>query len=207
MSAESWKSGADDGLPKLGRKGEAWLRRKIRAQLFKKGPEGRYLPMLPSRFAHWMAGAIEGLLDLYIDNALRYVRWEDADEFRGRDFANGAWVVDTEAVKDDWQKRVDDLDRADDDEIESLDDWLKADIGGELFFRGAVGGMPLLTAEARAEASTRRNDRRLQRTCPCGERFRAKKANDVNCETCRARKRAEIAARDDRLQRRQRGAS
>jgi hypothetical protein len=196
MSVEAWQGG-HSGVPKFGRKAQAWLRRRIKAHLFpdvdtvtgdsEMGPDG----------AKWDRKVIDWLLDEYAARAPgRFVHWVDADEWRGRGFSNGSWQFDAKAVEAFCQEAIDNVDRRlDANAYPTLDEWLKADMADDLWFRGAAGGMDLLSAEVRASIAAGKAERAARRHCACGVVFVAERSNARKCAGCRATARAEQKAR------------
>jgi hypothetical protein len=85
-------------------------------------------------------------VEWYLEEPDVFVEWVDADEYRGRGWSNGAWVVDFNTVNahiQQCQEEVNTRSRRYDDALrfKTLEDWLRADINGELVYRGAKGGM------------------------------------------------------------------
>ena len=173
---------------KFGRKAQAWLRRRIQGALFTAAPGG----FVDVNKVTWDQAAVDILLDWFLSQAPRYVRWIDADAWRGRGFAAGEWGFDQKAVARDWPAGSAHVDQTiDAKNVTSLDDWLAADSGGTLYYRGAAGGMALVPAALRAGKSRSDACETSGRVCPCGSRFIPTRRNARHCESCKARRRTE----------------
>jgi hypothetical protein len=176
-----------DGIPHFGRKGKQWLARHLRTWLLQNGGT------IPWRM---VIGEVTPIVEWFCEQPLRYIMWKDATEYHGKGYSFGAWIVHWDIVKDDLadglQKlRAQKAQAADASRITSLDDWLRADIGGTLEYRGAQGGTAQLSKELRerlARAALRRR-RYWHRACDdCGESFVPKRRNGRRCEECLARR-------------------
>jgi hypothetical protein len=184
---QTWKD-KDDEPVRFNRKAQAWLRRNIRSTIFAPSTDD---PEFPFESKHdgvlWNATVVNWLLDWYLERPLRYVRWEDATEWRGRGFSSGAWVYVETAVLTDRKEGVAVVDkRIDESHCATLDEWLRADIAGELLYAGAPSGMERVTTENRAPS---------KRRCECGARFLPSRRNGRRCCAC------VLKAREERKQR------
>lgn len=203
--SEAWKGEGVDPLHpvKFGRKARAWLTRRIFRHLFEPLPTSSSLPDVKPKFKDpyetWNLGVARDLVLLFLETPMRYVEWKDVDEFQGARFSTGAWEFKDSAIDADLPERIRTIDRAyDEASLQTLDDWLLADIANKLTYAGDAGGVPRLLPDVRSLRQTRAKERRLLRRCPCGERFRADKSSAVNCDACRARKREELEAGRER---------
>lgn len=164
----------DDGRPKFGRKARAWLARHIEKAIRQHFD------------ASWHdEGGIRRLVGWYMQNPQRYVRWEDSEEYRGSGYSNGHWTVVSDAITGDEDAAVRECNaaiareclEADAQHFPTLDDWLRADIAGELAYAGAEGGMP------HAQRTTVPGD--LRPKCrSCGKHFERDKWQSKNCADC-----------------------
>jgi hypothetical protein len=101
----------------------------------------------------WRPSLVRRVLDWYeAQRPDRYVSWHDEVEWAGRGFKSGSWRLDVEAVVADFPRATDALDRElDARECEILEDWLRKDLAGDLFYRGHPGGTSkILPHERRA---------------------------------------------------------
>lgn len=196
MTHTAWR-GDGDGIPRFGRKAQAWLRRRIRAALF--SPSNN--PECPWTFVKdeqdWDDTAVEILLDWYLQDPRRYVQWVDADEWRGSGFANGHWALNLTTIAKDSRTAVELVDRTLDNEAcPTLDDWLQADREGTLFYAGAPSGLTLAIPEIQAQVAARA----VRAQCrDCGTTFHPERSNAVHCPSCCAAHRTERESRRGRV--------
>ena len=196
--SEAWKD--DDLEPRaLGRKAKAWLRRRIRATFFG-DPDEEGCRLCGLDKVRWSEGVVDWFLDWYMERPDKYVRWVDADAWRGRGYSNGEWVFLDDRVTADARDAIDVIDqRIDNGRCDTLDEWLRRDLSGDLYFRGAAGGSRHIPEDLRnalkAKASARRRRTLRARICACGQQFEADRANARRCEKCRSLARAEREAR------------
>jgi len=89
-----WDDHDDHDKPKFGKKAHAWLRRRIRQELFEDfRPIARKNPFKSKSDGRlWEIGAVDIALDFYMARWDRYVRWVDADVFHGPRYAYGGWT-------------------------------------------------------------------------------------------------------------------
>jgi len=186
----AWQGG-EQGLPKFGKKARAWLARQLRAKLREIHHESW----------HDEEG-IARLVDWHLERWDRFVRWVDADEFRGSSYAYGAWQIAWDAVKSAVDEACADNNaiigrehrESDARLFPTLEDWLRADIASELSYAGAGGGMDLVRRHAVPQPKARRappihSDLR----CPCGKIF-AGVAQAKFCPLCREKRKRHHAA-------------
>jgi len=174
----------DDGRVPFGRRARLWFALGIRDRLTATDEEH------PKPAAS--GDELEALVAWYGEDPARYVKWEVANEYRGKSCASGCWVLDMDRINDDLAEALDETTRAklraiDAERITSLDQWLRADMEDTLEFPGCNGGLMELPAETRAELSTlayrRRNN--WPRACrSCGESFRPKHWKSRRCRSC-----------------------
>ena len=194
MTGTDWR-GDENRPPRLGRKGRGWLRRRIVAILFKHDDKDEACPYLGNiDQVRWSKSCISMLLDEYMANPSRYAHWHDSATYHGSGFSNGSWVVDEEAVKLDFDKHATVVDRdLDAEHCESLDDWLRLDREGKLWYDGDPGGMRFVGDALRQRTAEAAQRRRLTKTCSCGKRFVGKKRNSIHCDECVERLKSERA--------------
>ena len=158
----TWRGRSDDEPPvRFGARARTWLRRRIRQELFTPSPFGTPgQVVLRSNGKPWFAEMAERMIDWYLARYESYVRWEEDDGYRGRDYARGEWAFLANAVKADFGVAVAECARDHDAETyRTLDDWLRADLEDRLWYNGDQGGMR--TIVARARSATPRTARRL----------------------------------------------
>lgn len=147
---------ADDGGPvPFGPAAKAWFERVLRAHL-----RGKY----PS----WSLGGVDGVVEVFAEDAERFVQWVDAGEWKGGDYTNGAWELNIPEIEcavahlvKQWNERVAREDDA--KNFRTLDAWLRADLRGDLAYRGCEGGSARLPDEVRAKLREAREQRELVR--------------------------------------------
>jgi len=74
-----WAEDGDDGLPKFGKKARQWFLRKLRAKL-------------DERPYNLGGDELEAVLHWFAADPMPYVEWDDAEEYHGRQYSNGAFV-------------------------------------------------------------------------------------------------------------------
>lgn len=173
----SWSEDGDDGLPTFGRKARAWFLRSLRANLREKCPLRVNDELEP--IVQWLAA-----------DPRRYVEWLDDEQYRGRRYSNGAWVIDWKAVAEGFHAALADIvTAAECERLRTLDDWLRADLDGSLKYVRA-GGSGSLSREVREQLAETARARR--RTWPigcvdCGKTFRRRpraRGKPIRCAHC-----------------------
>lgn len=166
---------------KFGRRARAWLTRLLTGSFtgiewFRSHPD-----VTAEQFVAW-----------YLESPTRYVTWVDAEEYRGKGYANGAWTVAWDVVRADWFQALQELRDAaararDAEQFLTLDDWLRAEVAGDLVYRGARGGTERIPDELRSRSMRLAEDRRRQWpiACACGKSFVRDRANARRCAECR----------------------
>jgi len=176
----------DDGRVYFGQRAKLWLAHALRGQIT--GTDEAH----PKPAAE--GEEVEALIEWYMLDPMRYVKWLPEASFRGKGYSVGAWVLDVEMVYFDVKqareetehKRQLAIDAA--REFTSLEEWLDADLKGDLAYPGCQGGFGALTAEGtpaeqRNAAVSRRA--RWPRGCQtCGESFTPDRGRSRRCRQC-----------------------
>jgi hypothetical protein len=177
MRHARWKGGGHG--KRFGNKAREWFARRVWAKL--EELSGRN---------HLTASELETLVGRFIAESERYVTWQDADEFRGRGFANGAWTIDWPKL----EREIGDLLRevradAARGAIPTLDDWLRADLTDSLEY-SVAGGSKRLSQETknRLVGSARARRRSWPLLCvDCGRTFQRRpgaRGKPIRCGSC-----------------------
>lgn len=189
-SGGDWKDRGHNGPPALTKKALRWLRQRLYAELFTPQADstGDGCDHLFYQGGQWDAASVSILLDWYMRRADRYARYVVSDDYHGPRFSHGAWTFDSIAVKKDIDEAADAVDQQiDADNCTTLDEWLRRDLKGKLYYRGAPGGMTTaIVIRLRAK-----HGKGSTAKCPCGAEFVRDRRNAVLCGACRARARAE----------------
>lgn len=188
----TWKGegAGSDGIPRFGRKAKAWLRRRLKAVLFTLSGDAEFPYRDSVVGCTWTPDGIPYLIEWYVARWPEFVTWEDSDEYRGAGFSNGAWRFDAKAVASRGPQAVRETDIARDARVYStLDEWLRGDLMGRLWYDGHPGGMSRVSPEDRARRQTK---------CACGVRFTPLRRNARRCPTCVDRAKVERNQRQRR---------
>jgi hypothetical protein len=178
--SEAWKRASgwheegdgDDGLPTFGKKARRWFVRLLRARLGRTVNESE----LPAVLA-WFAA-----------NPMPFVRWRDEEEYRSRNYSNGAWMINWPAVTDGCGEALREVrTAAEEARFPTLEQWLQADIQGDLRDRGDPGGADNLPKKQRRELKemARARRKRLPHMCQsCSEEFTPTSNRAKRCTKC-----------------------
>ncbi len=129
MSAKTdWQGWQGDSPRKFGKKARRWFAAAVRARLS------------PHAASHMVS--VDALVEWCVERADQYVRWVPADEYRGGNYADGAWEIDWGHLLNDTASCAEsDIQRAADAAaFPTLDEWLRADCDGRLTYPGELGG-------------------------------------------------------------------
>jgi len=191
MDDAKWKGDSGSaGIPRFGRKARAWMARVLDRKLRELAPG-------------WNDDEVMAdLVAWYMDDAERYVKWvDDEGGYRGRGYSNGLWVIDWETVREDLHQGTTTLNshaarERDTARFQTLDEWLRADLQGELDYPGALGGMEDVPDEIRVRVQRAAIERRRRWPirCACGKSFVPDRRKARRCPDCRAANRAHVVA-------------
>lgn len=181
MNAAGWKGEGDGGevgdKPRFGRKGRRWLARCIKEKL----QEMKTKENGPARDG--MEWDTDALVQWFMQKPRRFVKWENADEYRGKSYTTGAWVV----VWDKVNKTIPTaISEAENEPIESLDDWLRADLEGTLI-SAIDGGAHNLPGKLRRQLAQSARARRMLIPLVCVDcrvEFPRRKGYPKRCPKC-----------------------
>jgi hypothetical protein len=128
-----WRGESDDA-PRFTRGARRWFAQHIRAAIETEPQATAIYELRPEEI-----GQVVGWLQ---ERYTEYVSYLPTEEYRGRGWSHGAWVVDRAALKTGWRLALNTI-RGDEGEAEasvtdSLDEWLRADIAGTV--QGVKGG-------------------------------------------------------------------
>lgn len=181
----------EDGK-KFGRKAKEWFARSITRKL----EELREQKVIKYGMTD---SELECVAQQYTDDPMPYVCWQDADEYRGRGWSNGAWIIDWDKVTSALRCIIEGV-RTDAavGAIRTLDDWLLADMTDTLEY-DVDGGSERLSKGMRRDLAEMARARR--RTWPircvdCGETFQRRsgaRGKPIRCAGC-----FELRQRDSR---------
>jgi hypothetical protein len=127
-----------------------------------------------------------------------YAKWIPAEIYCGVGYSAGGWAIDWETLVAELPHELTELSRsilrtADAKTYPTLDDWLRADISGELAYPGATSGLDrpgcTLRPETRRAISALASARRTlwPRPCSdCGDSFVPDRRRVARCPGCRA---------------------
>lgn len=163
-TARDWR-GDSDGTPKFGRKAALWFARSIRAKLLEMGGSPPY-----SMYQE----EVEPIVERFAADPLPYVKWEDADEYRGQGWPLGVWKIQWTKVMTALSTFLLDCrrDTALGGRDLTLDVWLKADIENNKSILGrnyVWGGENRLPKELRTELTQKAVARRRKWPLVCRE--------------------------------------
>jgi hypothetical protein len=172
-----WTEDGDDGLPKFGKKARRWFMRLLRAKL-----EANRFDIKDDE--------LEPVLARFAANPMPFITWNDAEDYHGRNYSNGAWKIDWNVVVYGVAAALNELRaEAESARFPTLDDWLRAEVKGTLDSTGRMGGSAKLPKKLRRELQAaararRKNRARICRTChteftpTCNRALRCKKCID-----------------------------
>lgn len=197
VKVSNWKGEESEGFPKFGKKARQWFLRSLRANLKEKC-------FLRAK------DELESIVQWLAADPTAYVTWIDDEQYHGRRYSNGAWVIDWKAIAEGCDAALaDSTATAERSRLRTLDDWLRADLDGSLKHIPA-GGSVSLNQEVREQLAETARARR--RTWPigcvdCGETFLRRpgsRGKPIRCPPClelrqkHSRKSGESPKRNDR---------
>ena len=183
MKAGHWKGGGDD--KRFGDKGRHWFARRVRVLLQGVRYQKRY---------QMTDDELDAIASRFIAESERYVSWNDSEEYHGRRYSNGAWTLNWEKMSAEVPDLLTEI-RSDAarSTIQSLDDWLTADLDDTLGY-AVTGGSSRLPENVRQSlletARTRRRNWPLS-CIGCGAtfyRFPKQKGKPIRCPDCLRRR-------------------
>jgi hypothetical protein len=139
-----------------------------------------------------------------------YAKWIPAEVYCGVGYSAGGWAIDWETLVEELPHELTELSRsilrtADAKTYPTLDDWLRADIRGELAYPGAASGLDrpgcTLRPETRRAISALASARQSlwpQLCADCGESFTPDRRRFGRCPDCRAKARKANGAKSSR---------
>lgn len=191
MSDKQWRPESDrpekdDDFPsvKFGREARAWLRRLLTARI-------KTIDWIQTSLA---AGDItaERLVEYFLAEPKLYVTWLDSQIYSGKGQPVGLWEVNWPAVEEDYNDAIRTVRSvvgkiSDDERFPTLDDWLRADMAGELRYAGSASGMEDVPPEMRERTKELARQRELRRPiecASCGASFVRHRRNGRRCKKC-----------------------
>lgn len=173
-----------DGRGEFSRKAQLWFALAIRERLSATDEEH------PKPAAS--DEELDDLVKWFCNDAMLYVKWEVASEYRGKGYSAGAWTLEMDSINRDLNIGREEVRRArlrvaDTEVIKSLDEWLEADRSDTLRYEGATGGVPQieesLSSAMRYAAVMRRAT--WPRCCVvCGDSFKPERRKARRCPRC-----------------------